>query len=126
LHQKVAVPCNGWPTMSFMQRNMAVGDLARHLAVGSENEAADGRYIWDARRHSVVPLYRLLGCRLWSKEWVFHRGAKNVWLDIVKESAPTQMEEETTNGLHAGTLGAPTTSRCSLPVDGRSSEWWHQ
>jgi hypothetical protein len=29
--------------------------------------------------------------------------------DIVKESAPSQTEEETTNSLHAGAAGAPAT-----------------
>jgi hypothetical protein len=53
----------------------------------------------------------------------FHRVAKNEWLDIVEESAPTQLEEQPISGWRPCTVGAPATSVCSLPING--NKWQH-
>jgi hypothetical protein len=45
--------------MQFLQRDMIIGDLARHLTAGSDDEARDRRYIWDARRFSEAIVHTL-------------------------------------------------------------------
>jgi hypothetical protein len=48
---------------------------------------------------------------------VFHAAVENECQDIAAEPAPTKMEEETTNSLHASIVGALATIESSVPTD---------
>jgi hypothetical protein len=49
---------------------------------------------------------------------VFHQAVESESLDMVEESAPTQMGEGPISGLSAGAVGGPATLGSSLPVNG--------
>jgi hypothetical protein len=44
--------------------DMVVGNLTRHLAMGSEDKAGDRSYIWEARRYYTRPLKKLSNWKL--------------------------------------------------------------
>jgi hypothetical protein len=116
--QMLAAIRGRFTTLPFLHyaRNVAVGDLTRYPATGSEGEAGDratprkqGGIQWSPQ------VYPQTGCREASSR-IFHRAAESD--DIVEESTPTQTEEESTSGFHASAVRAPATPGSSLTVNG--------
>jgi hypothetical protein len=101
-------------------RDSAIQNLARHQSVGSVDEAGNWSYIWKARRHTMRPSDKITGLEVVKRTVGFSIGLQKVTDWRLKELAPTQTEEESTGGLHAGAIGAPATTRYFAPENGRN------
>jgi hypothetical protein len=69
----------GWLTPLHCARDIVLGDLARHLATGSEAQAGDRSYVLEARWHFMKPLDKPSGWRSWI-EWSGHPSGFEKWV----------------------------------------------
>jgi hypothetical protein len=114
----VVLPCHFCTAQGIWSEGTWQDTRQRHQRTKQDIRPTSGKQrdiLWSPRTNP-----RVGGCEASSE--VFHGTAESEWLCIVEESAPTQTEEETTNGLRGGAVGAPTTPGNSLPVNGRNGD----